>query len=405
MSVNRRAKNVVNFTQKGMTKLRAEIEGRSTWFFDEGCEGLALSVRSTGLRVFYLVGKLGQKATRKKLGRWGDRRGELSVDEARKKCRILSGELANGIELVEDKQEKRAMTVKELFLIYVEQGVLSSKTKRARSPKTTKDYRFNYDNYVDIEFGHREIGTLTREEVNKWHGKLGEKHKYKANRCLIILKCMLNYALNELELIDKNPVLRVKPFDEEKRERKLNDDELKRFWKACDDDQHRDFWLVGLLTGQRQAEVLSMRWKDLSLDLDKPMWRIPRIKGGREGLAYISHYCRELLTKRREASKSEWVFPSPTDQTKSMVIPLGGWIRVCSAAGLIEDGKHTLRRHDLRRSLSAIMRNKCGVPLEEVGAMLNHKPNGVTLGYAGVEPETVWVGVNKANEYMVGLTK
>ncbi len=402
MSAKRRGGNVVNFTQKGVGKLGIVESGKPAWYQDAGCEGLSMTVSPKGKRVFYLIGKLSKGKTRKKLGTWfdgkGNPNGRLTVEDARRICKVEIGKLAKG----EVQPERKAMLVSQLFALYMEQPANVRGAKRERSEKTKTGYNFVFKKHIEKQFGNRLIETLTKEEVNAWHMELAKSHVHMANRCLVLLKCMYGAAV-DLDKLGKHPFRKVMPYYEKPRNRWLQEDELVRFVESCENDQHGDFWLVGLLTGQRQRELLSMKWKDLSLENERPLWQIPRIKGGREGLAYISLHCRDLLKRRQEQSTSEWVFPSPLDSSKPMVIPLGGWIRLCKAATLIdENGKHVIRRHDLRRTLGSFMANR-GYGNEVIGIALNHKPIGVTSRYAQLSAATVWDAVNATNNYMMGL--
>ncbi len=62
------------------------------------------------------------------------------------------------------------------------------------------------------------------------------------------------------------------------RERVLEDHELRAFWRATAGNDHpwAPFLRTLLLTAQRRGETSMMRWRDLDLDSDVPVWSIPR---------------------------------------------------------------------------------------------------------------------------------
>ena len=79
------------------------------------------------------------------------------------------------------------------------------------------------------------------------------------------------------DMISLSPCAGVKPPSEEQsRERKLDDEELRLVWHAADELG----WPFGpmvkllILTGQRRDEVARMEWGEL--DLEKKLWTLPK---------------------------------------------------------------------------------------------------------------------------------
>jgi integrase len=65
-------------------------------------------------------------------------------------------------------------------------------------------------------------------------------------------------------LTESNPTLAViKPVLNPPRERVLSDDELRRLWRACRDDDHGRIIRLLILTACRRAEIGDMTWDEL----------------------------------------------------------------------------------------------------------------------------------------------
>jgi integrase len=217
-----------------------------------------------------------------------------------------------------------------------------------------------------------------------------ERGPYMSNRTLAAVRRLFSWAV-ERDVIDTSPAANVKPVGKEvSRDRVLTDDELRAFWKATEGDDYpwAPFLRTLLLTAQRRSEVATMRWQDLDLDSEKPLWSIPRelVKADRvhdvpvvpeivgilkdlprhqgphvfttgDGTAPISGF---TLAKRRLDEKMVEIMHEAEEEAGDdpETVELPRW---------------TL--HDLRRSAASHMA-QLGFPPHVVGAVLNHSPGG-----------------------------
>ena len=87
------------------------------------------------------------------------------------------------------------------------------------------------------------------------------------------------------------------PTKEKARERWLSDQEIIRFWQACEqiDYPFGPLFRFLLLTGQRRTEASQMEWAEL--DLDTKLWTIPasKAKSGRTHEVQLSSQAIEIL--------------------------------------------------------------------------------------------------------------
>ncbi len=128
----------------------------------------------------------------------------------------------------------------------------------------------------------KKISQITKVDILKLHADMGSKnHKTGANRIIALLSVMFNKA-KEFGLWDKpNPALGIQKFQEKSRDRFLQSEELPRFFVALAQEPNetiRDCILLAILTGARRANLMAMKWDEISWD--RAEWRIPATKNG-----------------------------------------------------------------------------------------------------------------------------
>jgi integrase len=205
----------------------------------------------------------------------------------------------------------------------------------------------------------------------------------------------------------------------------------------------RDYVMLSLLTGQRQANVLAMEWSEL--DLTNSLWRIPRskTKTTREYVVPLVPEVIEILQRRREAVGpfSRFVLPG-SGRTGHFAEAKGGWKRILLRAQLFglmnviaETGgwsKHRtqqerqlaelampeaietyrgkvralnvdpdkfvikdLRMHDLRRTLAS-WQAITGANIVAISKTLNHSNVATTSIYARMQTDPVRQAISTA---------
>ncbi|MFH1108722.1 MAG: site-specific integrase [Planctomycetota bacterium] len=375
----------IRFTKAAIERLAVPATGRA-YTYDAATPGLTVCVTATGHRAFYLYKRVGGRPERIHIGAFPD----LTVEQARKKADELKGDIARGVNPADRKRTARGMmTLGELFDAYLERAKLHKRT-------WAEDQR-QFDCHLSGWMG-RKLATITRADVSRLHAKIGKDAPYAANRALALLSCVFNTAANDFGYEGVNPCRGVKKFHEEKRDRFLLPDELKRFFGALSDepDDLRDFFWIALLTGGRRGNCQSMCWGEL--DLPRGDWRIPGDKSkNREGMpVHLSPPAVEILNRRLtdnaakpKEQRSEWVFPS-FGATGHLISPKGAWERVRTAAGL-----PGLRMHDLRRTLAS-WEAITGTSLHVIGKSLGHRDPKTTAGYARLTQAPVSEAVDRA---------
>jgi integrase len=251
-----------------------------------------------------------------------------------------------------------------------------------KRPSTIGDYRGMLNKHVRPHFGkHTKVADVTYADIDALHRKItASGSTYVANRCVAVLSKMFSLAI-KWQMRTDNPCRGIERNPESKRKRYLSGDELKRLTAALAETPDKQFVnIITLLvmTGARKAEVLSMRWTDLTLTQDKGVWTKlgSTTKQKTDHVVPLSAPACELLSKIKKRSGGEWVFPSSDNPSGHIIEIKNGWAGLCERAGI-----EGLRIHDLRHSFASQLVSS-GASLPLIGALLGHSNPSTTARYA-----------------------
>ena len=116
--------------------------------------------------------------------------------------------------------------------------------------------------YIIPAFAGMAFIEVRRKHIAALMDQIEDKHgKRQADYALSVITGMCNwYAKRDDEY--NSPIIRgMRRREDDRRDRILNDDELRRVWKA--DGFIGNFIKLALLTGQRKDKYLTMRWDDV----------------------------------------------------------------------------------------------------------------------------------------------
>ena len=184
--------------------------------------------------------------------------------------------------------------------------------------------------------------------------------------------------LQRHRLTDANPCAGVhRPPAAAARERVLTNEEIRKFWDACEKlgTPFGPLFKVLLLTGCRLREVAEMRWDELR---DDGTWLLPgsRTKNHRQHVVPLSPLARDLLTSVVRIEGSPYVF---TTTGKSAV---SGWSKTKARLDALMQPRTPWRLHDLRRT-SVTGMAEIGIRPDVIELVVNHV-SGTRGGIAGV---------------------
>lgn len=386
----------LNFTKAAIDALPLPSSDKRADYQDTKATGLQLRVASSGIKTLSVLRRINGKLERITLGRYPD----MSIEQARRRAAEIGVAIANGANPAEVKRgDKAEMTLGELFEEYIERHA------KPKVKKTVSDMQDNFRRYLG-HWQNRKLSALTKVEVGKHHAEIGKNiGAHTANRTLELLRAIINKGISWDLFANPNPAVGIEKFKLQSRDRFIQGDELPRFFKAVGEELNasmRDYFLLSLLTGARQANMLAMRWVDVSFD--RAEWRIEETKNGTPQTVTLSPEAMEILRNRKpvepsdedKAKPSIFVFPSDRkSKSGHLQNPKKAWKRVLDRAGL-----RNLRIHDLRRTLGS-WQAKQGASLAIIGKSLNHKNQSTTAIYARLDLDPVRDSVNTATSAMM----
>ena len=349
--------------------------------------GLGFRVGASGTRTFHVMTRVNGRQVRQVVGPYP----ATKLKDAREEAGEIIRQARKGVDPREQRRQARREAERarrDTFASVVEDFIEKyAKPRNRRWAETDRTFKVN----VNPAWGKRPIASITRREVIDLLEKIDkERGPYMSNRTLAAIRRLFAWAV-ERDVIDASPAQNVKPVGKEvSRDRVLTDDELRAFWKATEgDDQPRHpFLRTLLLTAQRRSEVATMRWQDLDLEDDKPLWSIPRqfVKADRlhdvplapEVVAILKDLPRHqgphlFTTGDGTVPVSSFATTKHRVDKKMVEIMREAAEQAGDDPETVELPRWTL--HDLRRTAATNMAVLNFSP-HVVGAVLNHSPGG-----------------------------
>lgn len=422
-----------NFTKEKLDNLPTPNE-RET-YYDAKTVGLNIRITKNGTKSFSFYRRIkGGEPIRVTLGKYP----LVSIENARLEASKLnlSVESRNNPAAVRN-AHKAELTFKDLFNQYMERH---SKPKK----RTWNEDLQKYDKYLNKPLGKLKISDISRKEISDIHNKITiDGNPTTANRVLALISSIFGRA-NEWNLLQTNPAIGIRRNKEISRKRFIQSNEFPLFFSALRAEENetvRDIFIIGLLTGARRENVISMKWNDISFE--RAEWYIERTKNGESQTVTLSEEAIEILLKRKPKTLRQFVFEG-TGKLGHFRNPEKGWLRLKSRAkalGFIQaignelswsddelenklsealtSPKETiemhlqvgnscgispeqfsidnLRIHDLRRTLGS-WQAKAGASLVMIGKSLNQKSIQSTAIYAHLDKEPVRASVELATK-------
>ena len=377
-------------------------------FYDTGADGLVLSVTKAGNKSYYVKfwradNKEGSAHVERVIGQAKD----MTVDEARRLVRELKSEMV----VTDPRLEKSREVVKEYCLEDFHQVWLKDIEHELRVGKASEKYVFNkrrmWEIHMPVELARKRIGDVTLDEMIAVFQEVREESLSVHTKLVKHTKSLYKIGRERLNLDVGNPLVRYKVDEDLIRERFLSPDEMPVFMAAVREERQifQDVILSLLLTAQRKAAVLSMRWQDV--DLVGETWRVPKekMKGRLNGFVVpIPDALVDILKRRREASSADdvYVFPSQgRNKGQGHVSGNGGngswWSRIRARSGITD-----VCLHDLRRTMGSWLAVG-GVDIYKISKVLAHKDVRVTQRvYAHLQAVDARGDLNRVGGMMLG---
>lgn len=382
----------IEFIHQQLASINPPPAGRVTYFEDNprALPGFALRVTDKGIKSWILMYRTSGKQRLKTYGKFP----ALGIADAKDLARADYHAACGGDDPAAAKQAARtAPTMQQLADRYLAEYAAVHKR-----PKPASEDRAMLTNNILPRLGAKKVADVERQDIEALHRSLKTK-PYRANRVLALLSKMFNLAEAwHYRPQHSNPCQHARRYPEEKRDRWLSADELKRlvaaiaeYGKTPEDLAAANAIKLLVLTGARRGEVLAATWDQF--DLERGVWTKPSAHTKQKKTEHVplSAPAVALLTEMKLAAKTTNVFPNPRADLRRP------WATICKAAGL--DG---VRQHDLRHTFASHLASG-GVPLGLIGKLLGHTQAQTTARYAHVADDPQREAANKFGELFTSL--
>lgn len=337
-------------------------------------------------------------------------------DEARKRAGGLLAEVRLGGDPARQKTALRqADTVKDILGSYLDQ------VRSLRKASSAALFKLYMDKHLNPALGSKKAVTLSRDEVLRFHRKIGKEHPVTANRLIAVLSAAYSFALKS-DTIPKgtaNPASAIEKFKEESRERYLSEAELLSLGDAIREAETTGIdWQppdlskakadrapkrpenrrtkIGphaaaairllLFTGARLREILHLKWDHV--DLERGLLLLPDSKTGKKTIVLGSAALAIIDGLPR---LGDYVIAG-NDLKKPRADLQRPWALVSKHAGLVG-----LRIHDLRHSFASVGAGS-GLGLPIIGKLLGHANSATTERYAHLAADPLRRATNAISE-------
>jgi len=364
----------MKFTDRQIKALKPKKERYEVW--ETNGKGFGVRVSSTGRKSFIFLYKFQGTSRRITFGNYPEMSlADAHAAHAKSRQLLEQGSDPATVEQDEKEESRRSPSVKRLVAEYIE------KYAKPRKRSWKEDERILYKDVVS-RWGKRKAQDITRRDIILLLDEIVERGALiQANRTLATIRKMYSFAMGR-GILESSPCVAIPaPSKENRRDRVLNETEIKTFWNKLSTAKMEKYTALALklqlITAQRKGEVAGAEWKDF--DLKNGWWTIPanKAKNGFPHRVPLSSLATEILKELKNVtSQSQWLFPSPRNGQHIAETSVDHAVR--ENAEYFEVDHFT--PHDLRRTAASMM-TASGIQRLTVAKVLNHVESGVTAVY------------------------
>ena len=367
----------MKLTETQVAKFECPAGKKDVLVFDEVQRGLALRVTAGGGKSYLVQYTVDGAKRRIPLG-------ALTLALARSAAAKVLGDVAQGRDPAGDRKAAQLAAKTKAARVELTLGVLVDQWAALSLADRRSSYAFEAVRAIKVAFPKqlaRPAADLDRDTVVGVLDALTTNGKTAMARSTAAYgRACYGWALKRGKIV-VNPFSNLPLPVPVKRDRLLTDAELRSIWKAtAKAGSYNSIVRMLLLTGQRENEVASIVWSELSDDF--AVWKIPavRAKNGVDSIVPLSPQVRAII-EAAPRYKNALIFPGARGSVFS------AWSK--AKARLDRDaGVKAWRLHDLRRTVATNLQ-KIGVRLEVTEAVLNHV-SGSRAGIVGIYQRHDW---------------
>lgn len=314
------------------------------------------------------------------------------------------------LDVIEGKYDIKRQKAAPLFKDAMAAFLTHSRQQHAEHPNTTRRYE-TAAKPLTSAFGAKPLNAITPDDVERYKtwrlnqggrrgagkGKVKETGKKlkpaTVNRELACMKAMFNHFIN-LDLIDRNPVARVKLLAENNEKmRVLSFEEERIYLAACSQPLH-DIAVLMLETGMRPDEIYRMNRENVNLEAGHLFNPYGKTKAARRSLP-LTGRAADLLETRLNAIEGNYVFPFDGDPNRPMKKANHAHYGALKRSGLEPFTIYDLRHTFATRAVES------GVDLVTLAALLGHSKIQMVLRYAHPQAEHKVNAIRKLEEFSI----
>lgn len=387
-------------TKSFIDKVSFEKSGQ-VLYRDSELLGFGLRVGKSA-KVYFAEAKLHGKTIRKSIARHN----VVSLDEARSQAKTYLAEISRGKNPHDEEKARKAklVTLAEVLENYIE-------ARGNLKPSTIQDYRHTFDFYLK-DWVNKPAIEISKDMVELKFRQISKTSASQANKTMRNFRAVMNYAIMKYEdsngdsIFRYNPVVRISQLRAWHRPVRKNTlikhYDLAPWYQAVmnlsndsiapNREVVKDFLLLVLFTGLRRNEAAKLTWN--RVDLKDKTIVIKDTKNHTDHTLPLTDFLYDLLTKRKEEAKTQYVFPNETN-TGYLIDPKKQIANVVKVSGV------SFSTHDLRRTFITIAES-LDISAYSLKRLLNHKmTNDVTAGYIITDVERLRAPMQKITNYIL----
>jgi len=369
----------------------AEVRDKDYFVFDDELSGFGLRILPSGRKILILQYRVGTRTRRLTLGYYPS----ITAEQARDKAFKSLAAIRDGQDPMQEKQAFAACPeMREYFERFME-----IHAKVHLKPCTRVRYDGIIKNHLIPALGRLKISEVTRAHILQVHFSMS-KMPSSANQTLALLSKMFNMAEAwGLRAENSNPCRYIKKYKEQKRERFLSADEMRRLGDAlrmaeearlCSPFAIAAFRLL-ILTGARLGEIQHCRWE--YVHLDRGFIRLPDSKTGPRYI-HLGRTAIEVLRQMPRMAGNPYLICSEHKPNEPVNDLQCTW-RLIKKWARIED----VRIHDLRHTFASNA-VAMGMSLPMIGRLLGHTQTQTTARYAHLAMDPVLEAASKVTDQL-----
>lgn len=266
----------------------------------------------------------GERAEHKCKGRWASSIEDGYDRHGKRRRRVVTAKTRREVvdKLARIKREKAAGVTGDNLTVAQWVDLWHAQAERDLTPRTWHGYRGYLDRYVVPILGHHRLDALRAHHVSGMLRELDQGGLSASTRrqAYAVLRRALQLAADEQRVMENVAARVPRPKAEKNHHPALTVSQARQLLAACPSSADLARWMLALVVGMRQGEVLGLEWADVHLD-DDPPWM-------------LVHQQAQQIPRRGVVIREH----TKTDRPR--VIPLAGALEVVAQALRVHRTEH-----------------------------------------------------------------